>query len=97
MPDPAFDSADYELLWPRDLFVRELTAVQATAAGRTARRERLLEAHAPRPPCSSGPPATIGVHRLPVPTGGDRAGSALVAPLWTVLMRASGLAVGQTR
>jgi hypothetical protein len=43
VPDPAFDSADYELLWPRDLFVRELTAVQATAAGRTARRERLLE------------------------------------------------------
>ena len=36
MPDPAFDSADYELLWPRDLFVRELTAVQATAAGRRA-------------------------------------------------------------
>ena len=35
MPDPAFDSADYELLWPRDLFVRELTAVQATAAGLT--------------------------------------------------------------
>lgn len=79
MPDPAFDSADYELLWPRDLFVRERTAVQATAAGRTARRERLLKAHAPRPPCSSGPPATIGVHRLPVPTGGDRAGSALNA------------------
>jgi hypothetical protein len=29
-------------------------------------------------PCSSGPPATIGVHRLSAPPGGDRAGSALV-------------------
>ena len=34
--------------------------------------------HAPQPPGSSGPPATIGVHRLSVPTGGDRARGALV-------------------
>src|ERR671917_433419 len=34
-----------------------------------------------------GPAATIGVHRLPVPPRGDRAGSALVPPLWTLLSR----------
>ncbi|MGH3934008.1 MAG: hypothetical protein ACRDS1_03325 [Pseudonocardiaceae bacterium] len=43
MPDPAFDVGDYELLWPRHLFIRGLTAVRATAASRTARIERLLE------------------------------------------------------
>jgi hypothetical protein len=37
------------------------------------------QAHAPHTPCSSGPPATVGVHRLPVSLGGDRAGSALNA------------------
>ena len=47
----------------------------------------MLQAHAPHPPCSSGPPAVIGVHRLSVPTGGDRARSALVPPLRTVLSR----------
>ena len=40
MADPAFDSVDYELLWPGNLFVRELTAVHtagwASAAGTTA-------------------------------------------------------------
>ncbi|MGH3777023.1 MAG: hypothetical protein ACRDRR_15060 [Pseudonocardiaceae bacterium] len=29
MADPAFDTADYELLWPRALFVRELAALRA--------------------------------------------------------------------
>jgi len=41
------------------------------------------QAHAQHLPCSPGPAATIGVHRLPVPTGGDRARSALVSLLWT--------------
>jgi hypothetical protein len=45
VPDPAFDSADYELLWPRNLFLRELTAAHTTgrAGDRSARVERLLE------------------------------------------------------
>lgn len=45
MPNP-FDAApDYELLWPRELFIRELTALQAIrpAGERTPRVERLLE------------------------------------------------------
>ena len=45
MPNP-FDAApDYELLWPRELFIRELTALQAIqpADERTPRVERLLE------------------------------------------------------
>jgi len=29
MPDPAIGSADYELLWPRELFARELTALSS--------------------------------------------------------------------
>jgi hypothetical protein len=42
--DPAFNSADYELLWPRDLFVHELTAVHTGPAGdHPARVERLLQ------------------------------------------------------
>jgi hypothetical protein len=32
---------------------------------------RQAQAHAPHLPCSSGPPAAIGVHRLPVPAGND--------------------------
>lgn len=37
VPDPAFDSADYELRWPRELFARELDAVRAArgSVGRT--------------------------------------------------------------
>ncbi|MGH3826068.1 MAG: hypothetical protein ACRDQX_02680 [Pseudonocardiaceae bacterium] len=45
MPDlaatvPAFDTADYELLWPRDLFARELAALRA-GPDPTARRKRI--------------------------------------------------------
>lgn len=41
--DVSFDSADYELLWPRDLFVRELTAVHTTGWASDGRVVRLLE------------------------------------------------------
>lgn len=37
---PAFDSADYELCWPRDLFARELAALRA-GPDSTARRQRI--------------------------------------------------------
>jgi hypothetical protein len=48
---------------------------------------RHAQAHAPQLPCSSGPPAEIGVRWLPVPAGGDRARSALAPPLRTLLSR----------
>jgi hypothetical protein len=37
---PAFDSADYELRWPRDLFARELVLLRAVPVSRE-RRERI--------------------------------------------------------
>lgn len=46
MPGPAFDSADYELRWPRELFARELATVRRAGGRTTDRRawiERLLE------------------------------------------------------
>jgi IS6 family transposase len=39
------------------------------------------QAHAPPPPCPSGPPTEIGIRRLPVPAGDDPASSALVPAL----------------
>lgn len=40
MADPAFDTADYELLWPRALFARELAALRAEPDS-AAQRERI--------------------------------------------------------
>src|ERR1700712_2136282 len=48
---------------------------------------RHAQAHVPQLPGSSGPPAEIGVRWLPVPAGGDRARSALVPPLRTLVSR----------
>ncbi|MGH3766717.1 MAG: hypothetical protein ACRDTX_16475 [Pseudonocardiaceae bacterium] len=75
---------------PRRSLPDAATGPGAGHHGTVAQREdvvRHAQAQAPHPPCSSGPAATIGVHRLPVPAGGDRAGSALVSPLRTVLSR----------
>lgn len=46
MADAPFDSADYELVWPRELFARELRALQAhrNAQERRTRIETLLSA-----------------------------------------------------
>jgi IS6 family transposase len=60
--------------------------------GTVAQREdvvRHAQAHAPHPPCSSGPSATIDVHRLPVPSGGDCAGGALVQRFTPLLIDAA--------
>src|SRR5947209_11676301 len=67
--------------------------------GTVAWREDVVghaQAHAPQLLCSSGPPAEIGVRWLPVPAGGDRARSALVPPLRTLVSRC-GRAAGRAR
>ena len=60
---------------------------QAGLLGRTTTSFGHAQAHAPHLPCSFGPAATFGVQRLPVSAGGDRAGSALVPPLWALVSR----------
>jgi hypothetical protein len=62
-------------------------SVDGTHSCTEGRRRPACSVRALHPPCSSDPPATIGVHRLPVPSGGDRARSALVPPLRTLVSR----------
>src|SRR4030088_2003208 len=82
-PSPPFSGDDVA----DGLFTRVVAQGLRRDCCTEGRRRPACSVRALHPPFSSGPPATIGVHRLPVPPRGDRAGSALVPPLWTLLSR----------